>query len=112
MSTSSLASRPPSTQPLDIDNTNAYNTAKGYINSNNTSGSANTSNPGSSPGGLSGGFPHGGVIINAPDKRGDGRGQRRKSKAPDFKMTVQKAGKEGPKLQARAVRGGTVLKFT
>lgn len=112
MSTSSLASRPPSTQPLDIDNTNAYNTAKGYINSNNTSGSANTSNPGSSPGGLSGGFPHGGVIINAPDKRGDGRGQRRKSKAPDFKMTVHKAGKEGPKLQARAVRGGTVLKFT
>ncbi len=113
MSTSSLASRPPSTQPLDIDNTNAYNTAKGYMHSNNnTSGSANTSNPGSSPGGLSGGFPHGGVIINAPDKRGDGRGQRRKSKAPDFKLTVQKAGKEGPKVQARAVRGGTVLKFT
>jgi hypothetical protein len=116
ISTSSLASHPPSGQPLDVDNTNAYNAAKGY-NTNNTNTPSNssahttTADPGS-PHGLNGGFPGGGIIINAPDKRGDGRGQRRKSKAPDFKMQVQKAGKEGPKVQARAVRGGTVLKFT
>ena len=112
VSTSSLASRPPSAQPLDMDNTYAYNAAKGYTNNNTTTNSSvHTMDPGS-PGGLNGGFPGGGIIINAPDRRGDGRGQRRKSKAPDFKMTVQKAGKEGPKVQARAVRGGTVLKFT
>jgi len=115
ISTSSLASRPPSAQPLNIDNTNAYNAAKGYTTNSPTPNSNSNSNGSADPGspyGLNGGFPGGGIIINAPDKRGDGRGQRRKSKAPDFKMTVQKAGKEGPKVQARAVRGGTVLKFT
>lgn len=136
ISTSSFASRPPSAQPLDIDNANAYNAAKGYTN-NNTNNNANNNNNNnsngggggggtptsssshtpntadpSSPHGLNGGFPGGGIIINAPEKRSDGRGQRRKSKAPDFKMTVQKAAREGPKVQARAVRGGTVLKFT
>jgi hypothetical protein len=108
-SSPSLASRLPSTQPLDIDNTNAYHAAKGYQNTN-TNTNSSSSAPGS-PNGLNGGFPGGGIIINAPDKRGDGRGQRRKSKAPDFKMSVQRATKEGPRVQAKAVRGGTVLKF-
>lgn len=121
VSPSSFASRPPSTQPLDIDNTTAYNVSKGYLphstatNTNTTSSSAQSHSAPGSPvttvNGLNGGFPGGGIIINAPDKRGDGRGQRRKSKAPDFKMTVAKAARDGPRVQAKAVRGGTVLKF-
>jgi hypothetical protein len=37
--------------------------------------------------------------------------QRRKSKAPDFKLKITRAGHEGPRFQAKAVKGGTVLKF-
>jgi hypothetical protein len=131
--TSSLASTPASLHPVDIDNANAYNQAKGYTttpsNDNHPNSSANangTSAAGSTPfSALNGGFPGGGIIINAPDRRGgannmnnngvmgDGRGQRRKSKAPDFKMHVSKPvlGSNGPVTRANNVRGGTVMKF-